>query len=212
MTPSAAVAGILGTLLIGAMSPGPSFVVIARTSIGVSRRQGIATALGMGIGGGIFGVIALFGFYAVLASIPWLYLLLKLLGGLYLLYIAYQIWRGASSVSDFERIASRARTSTRRSLWMGLTTQLSNPKAAIFYGSIFSAWLPQHPPVWCYLILPPAVFSIEAGWYVIVAVFFSDQRARQLYTKVKKSIDRCAAVAIAMLGVRLILTANKDGI
>ena len=42
--------GILGALLIGAISPGPSFVLVARTSIALSRRDGLAAALGMGLG------------------------------------------------------------------------------------------------------------------------------------------------------------------
>jgi threonine/homoserine/homoserine lactone efflux protein len=62
MSPSTAIAAILTALLIGAMSPGPSFVIVARNSIGLSRRDGLATALGMGIGGVFFSGIALLGF------------------------------------------------------------------------------------------------------------------------------------------------------
>lgn len=51
--------GILGALLIGAINPGPSFVLVARTAIAVSRRDGLATALGMGIGALIFGSLTL---------------------------------------------------------------------------------------------------------------------------------------------------------
>ena len=50
MSPLAAVASILLAVLLGAMSPGPSFVLVARNSIGLSRRDGVATALGMGSG------------------------------------------------------------------------------------------------------------------------------------------------------------------
>jgi len=105
-----------------------------------------------------------------------------------------------------------ARGDARRSFWVGLSTQLSNPKTAIFYGSIFAALLPQHPPAWCYAVLPPAVFAIEAGWYTVVAVFFSSRHARELYAKAKKGIDRVAATAIAALGLRLIFTAHRAGL
>lgn len=50
MSPQSAVFAILSAVLLGVMSPGPSFVVVARSSIGVSRRAGFAAALGMGVG------------------------------------------------------------------------------------------------------------------------------------------------------------------
>jgi len=100
----------------------------------------------------------------------------------------------------------------RRSFWMGLTTQLSNPKTAIWYGSIFAALLPQHPPMWCYFVLPPLVFAVECGWYTVVALGFSSRGPREMYLRAKKWIDRIAAGAIAALGLRLILTAPKAGI
>jgi threonine/homoserine/homoserine lactone efflux protein len=56
------------------------------------------------------------------------------------------------------------------------------------------------------------VFAIEAGWYTIVAVFFSSRHARELYAKAKKGIDRLAATAIAALGLRLIFTAHRVGL
>lgn len=213
MTAQAAVFAILIALWLGAMIPGPSFVLVARNAIGLSRSDGLATALGMGAGGMFFGSIALAGLYSLLQAVEWLYIGLKLAGGAYLIFIASKIWRGANrpiAVHD-DAIATWAR-STRKSFWMGLTTQLSNPKTAIWYGSIFAALLPQHPPLWCYFALPPLVFSVECGWYTIVALCFSSNGPRQVYLRAKKWVDRIAAVAISALGLRLILTAPRTGI
>lgn len=65
---------IFAAILIGAISPGPSFVYVARTSIAVSRPAGIATALGMGFGGFTFASAALLGLQVVLTAVPWAYL------------------------------------------------------------------------------------------------------------------------------------------
>jgi len=212
MSPLAAITAILAALLIGAMSPGPSFVMVARNSIGLSRRDGLATALGMGTGGVFFSGIALVGLYSLLASVTWLYVGLKVAGGVYLVYIASKIWRGASAQLTVDSGSSADPANARKSFVMGLSTQLSNPKTAIYYGSIFAALLPQHPPLWCYLVLPPMVFAIEAGWYTIVALCFSSRRPREYYLKVKVWVDRVAAGAIAALGLRLIFTAHKIGL
>lgn len=211
MSPVAAVASILAAVLLGAMSPGPSFVLVARNSIGLSRRDGVATALGMGAGAICFSGIALAGLYTLLATVAWLYAALKIAGGVYLLYIASRIWRGAGQPVTVNKAASPdARPG--RSFWSGLTTQLSNPKTAVAYGSIFVALLPQHPPLWCYFALPPLLFAIETGWYTVVALCFSSQRPRDLYLRAKSGIDRVAATAIAALGLRLILSAGHRGL
>ncbi|MDR5836820.1 LysE family transporter [Caballeronia sp. LZ034LL] len=214
MPASNAVLAILFSLLLGAMIPGPSFVVVARNSIGVSRADGLATALGMGVGGIFFGGIALAGLYTLLVAVEWLYVALKAAGGLYLVYIAWNIWRGAARPMEvpISSDASSRKPSAGRSFWLGLSTQLSNPKTAIWYGSIFAALLPQHPPLWCYFVLPPMVFAIETGWYTIVALGFSSKRPRELYLRAKKWIDRVAAGVIAALGLRLLLTASKAGL
>ncbi|TKC85929.1 LysE family translocator [Trinickia terrae] len=212
MNAATAIATILATLLVGAMSPGPSFIMVARNAIGLSRRDGLATAMGMGIGGVCFSSLALVGLYSLLQSVEWLYAGLKVAGGAYLIYIASRIWLGASAPLAFPGERAAGRGDARKSFWIGLSTQLSNPKTAIFYGSIFAAMLPQHPPLWCYFILPPAVFTIEAGWYTVVALCFSSRRPREVYLNSKTWIDRVAAGAITALGLRLIFTAFKRGV
>lgn len=212
MTPLTAIATILATLLVGAMSPGPSFIMVARNAVGLSRRDGLATALGMGIGGVAFSSLALIGLYSLLQSVEWLYAGLKVAGGAYLVYLASKIWRGASHPLAMHSERETRQTNARKSFWLGLSTQLSNPKTAIFYGSIFAALLPQHPPVWSYFVLPPAVFTVEAGWYTVVALCFSSQRPRELYLASKTWIDRLAGGAVAALGLRLVFTAFKRGI
>lgn len=211
MTTLTAVASILGALLIGAMSPGPSFVLVARNAIGASRGAGIATALGMGAGGIVFSAAALAGLYTLLAMVPWLYAALKIGGGLYLVCVALKIWRGAEEPASFDAGAA-PRTSAKSAFWLGLATQLSNPKTAIVYGSIFVSLLPQHPAAWSYAALPPLVFVVEAGWYTVVALCFSSQGPRAVYLRAKAWIDRLAGFVIGALGLRLILTAGKTGL
>ncbi|WP_322047190.1 LysE family translocator [Paraburkholderia sp. J67] len=206
MNIASALTAILIALMLGAISPGPSFILVVRSSLVLSRRNGLATAMGMGFGGVCFSGIALAGLYTLLSSVGWLYCVLKMAGGAYLLYLAFRIWRGSSESMAIERIQSEKMSSLARSFWAGLTTQLSNPKTAIVYGSIFAALLPQHPPSWCYIALPPLVFAVEGGWYAVVAVCFSSNGLRHHYLKSKVWIDRLASIAIGMLGLRLIET------
>jgi threonine/homoserine/homoserine lactone efflux protein len=199
-----ALASILGALLIGAISPGPSFVLVARIAIGRSRRDGLAAALAMGVGGVILGGLALLGLRTLLMQAGWLYLALKVVGGLYLLYLGVKLWRGASEPIAIAQTGDGAGSRPARSFAVALATQLSNPKAAVIYGSIFAALLPAHPPLWMCLALPPLILLVEAGWYVVVALAFSSARPRAAYLRSKRWIDRLAGSVMGALGLRLI--------
>ena len=199
---------ILGALAIGAMSPGPSFVMVVRMSVGSSRRDGLAAALGMGFGGLLFAALALGGLQALLMQVTWLYLILKALGGAYLMYLGYLIWRGAKHPLDVRANGAVAR-GWWRSLALGFGTQISNPKTAIYYASMFAAFLPQHPSTGFFLVLPPLIFLIEAGWYTLVALAFSSELPRAAYLRAKVWVDRLAATVLGLLGGKLILEALR---
>ncbi|HYH38333.1 MAG TPA: LysE family transporter [Azospirillum sp.] len=209
MDPTLALFSILGALTVGAVSPGPSFVLVARTSIAVSRRDGLAAALGMGVGGVVFCALALLGLHAVLAAVPALFVALKVAGGLYLVYLGVRIWRGARQPIAVPDTAEGGTRGVTRSFGFALATQLSNPKTAVVYASIFAALLPADPPLWVSAVLPPAIFAIEAGWYALVAVAFSAGRPRAAYLRSKAWIDRAAGAVMAALGVRLMVDAVR---
>ena len=86
MNPVLSLFSILAALTLGAISPGPSFLFVTRTSVALSRRDGLAAALGMGLGAAFFCALALIGLRAVIAQVEWVYIGFKLLGGAYLLY------------------------------------------------------------------------------------------------------------------------------
>ena len=196
--------GILGALLIGAISPGPSFVLVSRIAITASRLDGLAAALGMGLGGALFGTLALAGLSALLLQVEWPYMTLKLIGGAYLVYLGIRIWRGASAPLSIDTAAAFEKKSLLRSFTFAFVTQISNPKTAVVYGGIFAALLPASPPHWLLLALPPLIFFVEASWYATVALVFSANKPRAVYLRSKTWIDRIAGAVMSALGARLI--------
>ena len=202
---------ILGAVALGVISPGPSFVLVARTAIAVSRRAGVAAALGMGVGGVVFAGLALLGLQAILGSIGGLHAGLQIAGGLYLAYLGWRIWRGAPqalAVSEAADIGVPP-AGLGRAFMLGLVTQLSNPKTAVVYGSIFAALLPAAPPPWLIAALLPLLFVLEAGWYALVALVLSLPRPRSAYLHSKTRIDRLAGAVLGALGARLVWEAAR---
>ena len=204
-----ALLGILGALLVGAISPGPSFVVVAQTAISRSRADGLAAALGMGLGGVAFGALALLGLQTLLAQAPWLYLVLKLLGGAYLLYIAVRLWRAAAAPLAVPEPPRAGASALRGSFLLGLATQTSNPKTAVVYASVFAAFLPASMPAWVLMLLPALIFAVEAGWYALVALVFSASGPRAVYLRSKLLADRLAGAVMGLLGLKLMIEAAR---
>jgi threonine/homoserine/homoserine lactone efflux protein len=199
---------ILGAILLGAISPGPSFVLVARTAVAVSRRDALATAFGMGVGGLVFAGAALLGLMVVLASVPWLYLAIRVIGASYLLYLALCLWKGANDPLETTDVRGGDVRGILRSFGFGLATQLSNPKTAIWYASIFAAVLSADQPRGLAAVVLPMIFVIEAGWYALVAVAFSSAGPRRGYLRLKPWIDRVAGGVVGLLGLKLLWEAR----
>jgi threonine/homoserine/homoserine lactone efflux protein len=203
-------AAVITALALGVASPGPSFVMVAKEAVSTSRKNGLAAALGMGVGGVLFACAALLGLQAVLLAVPSLYVMLKVLGGLYLCWLGIRIIKGASAPATTTESGAAARRPAHRSFWLGLSTQVSNPKTAVVYASVFAALLPTQVSAAFAFALVVAVFCVEAGWYALVAALLSSASPRRAYLGFKPTIDRLAGVAMIALGLRLISSAAKS--
>jgi threonine/homoserine/homoserine lactone efflux protein len=199
---------IMLAMLVGAISPGPSFLLVARISLSQSRGHGLAAALGMGVGGLVLATLAVIGLQALFMQVAWLYMGFKIGGGAYLVYLGLRLWRGAKMP-----LAANGVMPAQGGLWrtflLSLATQLSNPKTVIFYSSVFAALLPAGPSAALMLALPVLLFVVEGGWYGAVALAFSTARPRAAYLRAKTWIDRAAGALMAALGLRLIFSAAK---
>ncbi|MDH6170130.1 threonine/homoserine/homoserine lactone efflux protein [Variovorax boronicumulans] len=203
--------GIGGAMALGAMSPGPSFVMVARTAV-ASRSDGLAAALGMGAGGIVFAIAALAGLQAAFLAVPGLYLAIKGFGGAYLIYLGFRIWRGARqplAMAQDTDASPRPQGRGGRTFLLGLATQVSNPKTAVVYASIFAAFLPREVPLVLALAVPVVIFCIETGWYTVVALALSSAAPRSAYLRYKAWIDRAAGGVMGLLGLRLLWSAVR---
>ena len=202
-----AIVAILGAVLIGAISPGPSFVLVARTAVAVSRSDGVATALGMGLGGLIFAAAALLGLQVVLAAVPSLYLGLKIAGAAYLIYLAVQLWRGAAApiaaadVAPF-RLSSRwifrarpgdatEQSQDRRGVRQHLHRPAAGGSPRLVGGTRAAFDLCDRGRMVC-----------DRGGGV------SSERPRRGYLRSKRWIDRTAGAIMGLLAVKLIWEAR----
>lgn len=191
--------------LMAAASPGPAILMSARTGVTEGFRTGLFLAMGLGLGAVFWAVAALFGLAVLFKVAPALLWGFKIAGGLFLLWIALSMWRHAP-----EPLAAPAEGSVPRgalsALWLGIATQLANPKPAVFFGAVFVGTVPPGTS-WPWLAaLLLAVFLNEVACNTLVARLFSFDRPRRAYARLKTGIDRSFGSILAVLGLKIALT------
>ncbi len=192
-------------ILFGVITPGPSFILVAQTSMSQSRISGMAVSVGMGVGAAIFAVVASLGLYLILDIVPWIYSSFKIFGGVCLCFLAGRMWlnRGMET-QDVGKIASQEQSLLKMFL-VGLLTQVSNPKTAIVFGSAFAGFLPATVPEYSYLMLCSLAFIIDTGWYGVVAYLLSTNKAQRIYTKHGTHIRIVSSALMGLMGTKLLV-------
>lgn len=208
MSPTLVLATIALAHLLAAMSPGPSFVLVVRNAVAVSRADALASAFGMGAGATFYAAAALLGLKALLDQLPTLFLAFKIAGGLFLVWIGIQIFSHAREPLPLVGNGVAGARGLWRSFLFALWTQLSNPKCILFFASIFIALLPAQMPGWMTAVILAIVFVQETAWYSLVALGFSLPQPRAFYARTKAMLDRAIGSFIGAIGLKLLWDAR----
>jgi threonine/homoserine/homoserine lactone efflux protein len=201
----AAFLAFAGLVIFAAISPGPAVLMAARTGLTEGFRTGVMLAMGIGTGAVIWALAAMFGLNIVFAAAPSLLWALKIGGAAYLLWMAWNLCKGAAQpfVTTDARPVPRSPLAAYR---LGLWTNLANPKAAVMFSSIFLGTVSESTPVWVLALLLVIIFTAETLWNTLVARIFSAERTRAGYISLKTVIDRVFGAGLALLGIKIVAT------
>lgn len=184
------------------ISPGPDFVATVHHAVSRSRRDGLLVALGIVASTTIWVMVSIVGLGVLFARFSWFVEVIRTVGALYLIYLGIKmLWKAHQHRREAEPEVTLPK---RGSAWrVGFLTDLSNPKAAAFFGSLFAVFLPAHSPLWLQVASVVVVVMIAACWYGTVACVFSFGPIARGYSRVKKWIDYVTGGILVVLGVRL---------
>ncbi|WP_410013190.1 threonine export protein RhtC [Sodalis sp. C49] len=194
--------------LIALMSPGPDFFFISQTAASRSRRDAMMGVLGISLGVAVWAAVALMGLHLLLMKMKWLHSLITVGGGLYLCWMGWQLLRAARRPAAPQAGGHPAAALLRsgRTFVRGLLTNLANPKAVIYFGSVFSLFVGDDVPAgarWGLFIL---IIAETLMWFSIVAVVFALPAMRRGYQRLARWIDGVAGVFFAGFGISLIIS------
>lgn len=197
--------------LLGIVSPGPNILAVLGTSMSRGRRSGIALALGVAGGSFCWAVLTVAGLSVLLSSYASALTIIKLVGGLYLLWLACNSLRSAASAQDIE--AATLAGSTRGPLGhlaRGFTIQMTNPKAALTWVAIISLGLQESAPLWVGFAIVAGTGVLSVAIHCLYAVAFSTPVMARLYARARRWIQGALGVFFAFAGVKL-LTSRLSG-
>lgn len=186
--------------------PGPNFIAVTQKSISDSRKSGLLVTLGVSAGAATWATASLLGLSAIFEHATWFYNLIRVIGGLYLIFIGLKVFfasfRPPNDFFDVHQHLGRDTSSFR----LGLFTSYANPKTAAFFGSLFVMSFPPKAPGWFYVLTILMVFFASVAWYSLVACFFSISRVQAAYGRFRMFLDKFTGSLFVLLGVRLALS------
>ena len=190
-------------LLVAIASPGPALLMATHTSASRGRAAGIAVGVGLGLMAALWTMMALLGLAVVFELFPMVYTAARILGGAYLLYLAYKMWRNASAPID-ARIPP-----PRHAFRQGFLVNLLNPKSVLFAAAVLVAVFPAGLTVAESFVIVINHFLVEVAFYTSLAFCMSTQAVSTRYMRAKAYIDRGAAIVLGALGIRLVLSRGE---
>ena len=192
---------VIGLFLLGVISPGPNFLVVSQQSLNKGLKPGIVTGLGIALGDFIYASAGLFGLASVISLAGWLFSLIKILGGAYLIYIGIKMIVAKKTGSKYH--IDKSPDSLTKSFRLGLLTDLANPKTIIFFASIFSTTINPETPNWVLYSMLTGIVITSVIWRTGLSYLFSRNLFRRVYGKFRRWIELAFGAILIVFGLRL---------
>jgi RhtB (resistance to homoserine/threonine) family protein len=193
--------------IIVLISPGPDFAVVVHNSLVYGRRTGIMTAVGITVGELVHLSYIILGFGSVVANNFWLLSVIKFCGCVYLVQMGFRMLFSKPKKINLESGVLNAKViSGYKAVLRGALTNFLNPKAILFFLSLFSIVVDVDTPMYILSLYGLSMLLTTLGWFAIVALFFSHPKLSNKLTSMKHWIERITGGMLIMLSVKLALT------
>ena len=193
--------------LIAAISPGPDFFIVFKNSLVHSRKAGYLTAFGVSMAIIVHLSYTLIGIGVLIAESPFLYGILKYSGVAYLFYIGLK-----GIISSFKQSSSVAldcaqeanQISPLAAFMQGFWTNLLNPKAAIFFISLFSQFIDTNTPYIIGIEYRAITWSIALGWFLLLSYLLTHKQIIGRIDQFRIYVDRIMGGILMALGLKML--------
>ncbi|MEH6577819.1 MAG: LysE family transporter [Amphritea sp.] len=192
--------------ILAAASPGPDFVLVSQQTLSNGRKAGLMCSIGIALGLSIHIIYSAFGLAAVIANSSTALWVIKILGGGYLIYLGIK-GLSAKASSGNEKLRGKAtKYSASKSIGVGFLCNALNPKAPIYFVSLFTVVLSPEMPVYQLAIYGVWMMIIQLAWFSMVVTLLSKPSINKTFNSFGHWIDRVLGGAMIALGLKVIAT------
>ncbi len=196
---------------VGVASPGPANFAIMATAMQTGRKQATLLAVGVECGSLIWGILAGFGLAAVLATYSNLLVIMKLLAGVYLLWLAYKSAKSAlRNGNDIKSQSGVLESDGLKYFTRGVFLHLTNPKAIFVWLSIISIGIPEGATTASIFMVVLCCSVISRRVFVGYALLFSTKIARNTYFKLRRGFDAVMCMCFGYAGLKLLFSKSQS--
>ncbi|PZP54934.1 MAG: amino acid transporter [Micavibrio aeruginosavorus] len=197
---------LVGVFAVALASPGPDFVMAVRNSVMYSRRAGIMTAIGFGLGVAIHVAYCLGGLAIIIAKSIMLFTILKFIGAGYLFYVGYKALKSKGFLGEVDAENEHLVMSDYMALRSGFITNLFNPKATMFFLALFTQVMNPNVALPVQMIYGLTCMLMTMLWFSVVATVLTTPAIRKRFIRFSKWLDRACGGIFVALGIKLIAT------
>lgn len=200
------IALVYGTYLVATASPGPSNMAIMGTAMRDGRLPALVLAAGVITGSLFWAVLAATGISAVLAAYAEALFVIKIVGGVYLLYLAFRAGKSSlKPTSDFTKMDAERTTPRYRSLYrQGILMHIGNPKAIMAWMAIMSLGFREDAPAGTLPVIVSGCAILGVLVFGGYAIVFSTASMIALYARLRRWIEGVLSAVFAVAGLKLL--------
>ncbi|WP_163566789.1 LysE family translocator [Fodinicola feengrottensis] len=199
-----AVSFLVVVVLLGAMSPGPDFVVVTRNSLSGGRKAGVACGLGIACGVFVWVVAIALGVAGLLAASAVVFTVVKLAGAAYLVYLGVRAWISVRRGGYHDLQATELTgVSLPVAFRQGLLCNLLNPKVAVFFLALLPQFLPSTASTAQTLELAVIATFTSVVWWITLAMVVGSLRRFFSAGRVRRAMDGVMGTLLVLLGIRV---------
>lgn len=200
---------LIGTVtiihLLALISPGPDFIVAVKNSLTYSRKVGVYTALGFGLGITIHLFYCVGGLAILISQSIIIFNILKLLGAGYLIFIGLKTIISKPSTVKFNNTSNKSEISAIKAVEIGFLTNVLNPKATLSLLSLFTIVISPDTPNYILAILCAIMIFSTIIWFTLVSIFFTQKRIITAYNKIQGVFNKVLGGLLIGLGITVAL-------
>ncbi|MAE03010.1 MAG: MFS transporter [Porticoccaceae bacterium] len=195
--------------LLAAASPGPDFVLVSQQTLCNGKRAGLFCSLGIALGLSVHILYSVFGLAALIANSASALWVIKLLGGSYLIYLGISGLRAKATKQAAIATGKVAQDSAFKTIGLGFLCNALNPKAPIYFISLFTIVISQSSPTQYLFIYGLWMMVLQFMWFAFVTLLLSSPVITAKFHFLGHWINRITGSAMLLLGINLLFSSNS---